>query len=193
MVVALATGCATGPESPGEPPPLVASDFRPTQIRQPALFVAVTLKGDWAEREKTAWPQDYEGLLLEGFNARAVLVKDVRSGAAGSTLDRRVALARAREVGADHAILVDARAVSETVTVCQEAGRPRRGQALVWRQTVEVLRASDGATRLAAGGGPALMVTDADVDCRTGQARRREPAAVMRDAVERLLSRLLGP
>ncbi|MGH7354426.1 MAG: hypothetical protein ACRELS_07635 [Candidatus Rokuibacteriota bacterium] len=191
-VATLGAGCAgRGGETAG-PPTRIATDFNPAQIRASALFVRVALEGAWTERDKTTLTHDYEGLLLEGFNARAVLVKDVESGGAKS-LDRGAALTRARAIGADHAILVDARAAREMVTVCQETGRQRRGQALVWRQNVEVLRASDGAARVQMTDSPALTATDAEVDCQTGRARRQDTSDVIRAAVEKLLSRLLGP
>lgn len=173
-----------------------ASDFRPAQIRQPVIVVRLVLgQTDLGERERAALPGEYEGALLEGLNGKAVLARDVRIlGAPDAKLDERAALARAREVGADHAILVEVRVARQVATACEETKRPRRGQATVWQQDVAVLRVSDGAARLRMIGSPGLTAMDVEIDCDTPKSsRRRQPAETIADAVERLLTRVFGP
>lgn len=189
----LAAGCA--PLGSG-PAPTRAPDFKPSEIRQPAVLVRVSVSpGQFDEREVPTVAGDYEGALLEGFNARAVLVRDVRrAGDGGPRFESGAALARAREVGADHAILVDVRVGREIVVVCRETRRPLRGPATVWSQDIEVLRARDGATRLRLVDDPALAVNDVEIDCDDPKsARRRPPLETLTRAVDRLLTRLLGP
>jgi hypothetical protein len=62
----------------------------------------------------------------------------------------------------------------------------------VLRQRVEVVRVSDGATRLRIVDSPSLDVPMIDVDCDTGRARDREINEMLSDGTERLLERLLG-
>src|SRR5437899_12203011 len=82
-----------------EPVPIRAADFRPAQIRQPAFLVRLTFAGH-SDREREALPVEYEGALLEGLNARAVLARDVQVVAGrNAKLDARAALARARAPG----------------------------------------------------------------------------------------------
>lgn len=188
----LAVGCASPPVTPT---PIRASDFRPGDIRQPAVFVRVSFgPGEFSERERASLPAEYEGALLEELNTRAILARDVRITAEPARLDVRAALLRAREVQADHAILVDAR-VSRAMTVfCRETRRPVRGPATVWSQEVEVARVSDGALRLTLTRGAALEVTDVDADCGDPkQSQRRGAAETIAQAVRRLLARVLGP
>ena len=193
-LVLLLAGCASGGGADG-PAPLRARDFAPAQIRQPLILVRLTL-GDveLGERDRAAVPGEYEGALLEGLNRRAVLARDVRVlGAREAGFDERRALARAREVGADHAILVDVRVAREVVTACAETRRPLRGSAIVWKQDVAVLRASDGSARLRLVGSPGMSALDTDVDCdKPRESRRRSRADIVDDAVDRLLGRLFG-
>lgn len=189
-VALLLSACAA---LPGGPAPTQAIDFTPTEIRRPAIFVRVNLApNQFGERERRALPQEYEGALLEGLNERAVLPKDVQLATEG-TLDASAALRRAREVGADHAILVEVRVARGETVFCRETRRPLRGLATVWSQEVQVLRTSDGAPRLTITRGPALTVTDIDIDCDDPKAsERRSTAETVTQAVRKLLARLLG-
>jgi hypothetical protein len=184
-LAALVTACA-GPARRAAPER--APDFRSVEVRQPAVVLRVTLAaGRFSDQEREALPATYEGALLDGLDARAVLPRDVQRG----TLDSGAALARARAVGADHAILVDLELTRGEPVFCREGQRPFRASATTWTQTVTVVRASDGATRLALAG-PALAVTDFDADCDDpGQSRRRSGAETATEAVTRLLTRLL--
>jgi hypothetical protein len=189
----LTAGCAstTGDR---HPPPIRATDFRPTEIRRPAVLIRLRLAElHLTERQAKTVPGDYEGALLEGFNTRAVLVKDTRVVSdRDPVIDTPSALARAREVAADTLVVVDAEAQRQTIVVCEDTPRPRRGQATVLRQRVEVVRVSDGATRLRIVDSPSLDVPMIDVDCDTGRARDREINEMLSDGTERLLERLLG-
>src|SRR5436309_9308401 len=186
---------ATACVSPGgvEPGPIRAADFRPTQVRQPAVVVRLAFAGQLSERE--ALPAEYEGALLEGLNTRAVLAKDVEILAQGDAkLDAHAALARARTLGADHAIVVDVRVATGEAIFCRESRRPFRARVTVWSQSVQVLRANDGAARLALPGDAGLTVTDLDADCEDPRASRRlATGEAIASAVARLLTRVVGP
>ena len=175
--------------------PTRATDFRPAQIRQPAVVVRLAYAGQLSDRERQAFPAEYEGALLEGLNARAVLAKDVQVlTGPGATLDARQALERARGLGADHAILVDVRVATGEALFCRERRRPFRAPATSWSQSVRVLRASDGAARLTIPEDAGLTVTDLDADCDNPRDSRRLPAGeAVASAVARLLTRVVGP
>src|SRR5437899_2862607 len=128
-----------------EPVPIRAADFRPAQIRQPAFLVRLTFAGQRSDREREALPVEYEGALLEGLNARAVLARDVQVVAGrNAKLDARAALERARALGADHAIVVDVRVSADEPIFCRGSRRPFRAPATVWSQSVQVLRTTGG-------------------------------------------------
>ncbi|OLB50902.1 MAG: hypothetical protein AUH99_08510 [Candidatus Rokubacteria bacterium 13_2_20CM_2_70_11] len=193
-VVALAVA-ACAPMRGVEPVPISAADFRPAQIRQPALVVRLAFGGQVSDREREVLPAEYEGALLEGLNTRAVLAKDVQVVAGrDAKLDARAALDRARALGADHAIVVDVRVTAGESIFCRESRRPFRAPATVWSQTVQVLRTSDGATRLTIPDDAGLAVTDFDADCDDPRASRRLPSGeAIASAVARLLTRVVGP
>jgi hypothetical protein len=168
-----------------------APDFRPIEVREPVVVVRVSLAaGRFSDREREVLPARYEGTLIDGLDARALPPRDVQRVTSGA-LDPRAALERARAIGADHAILVDVELSRGEPIFCQP-GRPFRASATVWAQTLIVLRASDGATRLTLTG-PALAVTDLEADCDDPrQSRRRSGSEAATEAVSRLLTRLLS-
>ncbi len=170
-----------------------AADFRPSEIRQPAVFVSVVIgPGDFSDRERAAAPEDYEGALLEGLNARAVLAKDVRL-VKTAKIDPRQALGRAREVQADHAILIAVRVEQSREIFCRQTRRPFAATVRIWSQELQVLRASDGATRLVVPPEDALSVADLEPSCDDPRvSRRRSPAETLNSAVDKLLTRLLS-
>src|SRR2546428_8498382 len=178
-----------------EPVPIRAADFRPAQIRQPAFVVRLAFAGQRSDREREALPVEYEGALLEGLNARAVLAKDVQVLAGDDAkLDAHAALERARTLGADHAIVVDVRVATGEMIFCRGSRRPFQAPVTVWSQSVQVLRSSDGAARLAIPEDAGLTVTDLDADCDDPRASRRLPTSdVIASAVARLLTRVVGP
>src|SRR2546425_3131047 len=81
-VLLLAAACASPPRESDSPKsaPARARDFRSTELRQPAVFVRVTLAtpGAFSDRDRSTLPVAYEGALLEGLNARAVLPRDAQ-------------------------------------------------------------------------------------------------------------------
>lgn len=195
-LAALVAGCASslGARDDRQAPVGVA-DTKPLEFRQPAIFVEVSASAaDLEARDRSTLGSDYEGALLEALNARAVAVRDVELLAdRGRRVDGRAAVARAREIGADAAILIKARVARETVTLCEETRRALRGQALVFHQDVEVLRASDGATRLRILDSPSLTAHEVEVDCDNPRgAVRRGVREAMNAAVAKLAKRLFG-
>lgn len=192
-LTALFTACAsldTGPV------PTRAVDFKPSEIRQPAVYVRLSFgPGEWNQGERAALPAGYESALLEGLNAKAVLARDVQMIPERDTrFDGPAAVARARTIGADHAILVDVRVSQGVATFCTKTSRPLRGPAMVLSQQVEVLRARDGAPRLRIIRGSGLGVASVEVDCDNPRdARRLTPEETLGAAVEKLLVRVFGP
>jgi hypothetical protein len=173
------------------------ADFKPEQIRVPVFFVRFEFASDFDAKERQAEITDYEGALLDGLNGRAVLAKDVVVlRERDAKLDAAAMLAKARLLGADHAVSVHVQAIRPAQPVfCDGTRRPFRAPATVWSQAVSVVRVSDGATRVAVpamSGG--LEVYDLDADCTNPrESRRRTPTEALNDAVTRLLNRIVGP
>jgi hypothetical protein len=193
LAFGLALAACAGPTSDTEAPgPAPASDFAPAQIRQPAVMLRVVVgMGDFAEHERSSLPAFYEGTLLEALDARAIPPRDAQRVTEGP-LDRRAAAARARDVGADHALLVDVRVERLELIFCRQGRRPFQAPTTVWAQTAEVVRASDGTSRLRVSG-PALTVSDLEPDCDNPRAsRRRSGGETVGEGISRLLRRLLG-
>lgn len=192
-LLAAALAACAGPlgDPAGERAAFRAPDFRAAEIREPAVFVRVALaSGAFEGRERIQLIAAYEGALLEGLDARAVAPRDAQRVVSG-TLDGPAALARARQVGADHAILVDVRVERAEPIFCRDGRRPFRAPATTWTQRLEVLRVSDGASRVVLAG-PALVVADVEPDCERPQAsHRRTSDETVLEGVSRLLTRLL--
>lgn len=172
--------------------PVTREPFRSATIRQPALFVRVEVgAGPWDERRRASLPGEYEGALVEALNARAVPIRDVQVVPSRERLDRKVAVTRAREVGADHALVVEADVRVAEVVFCGDTRRPFRARTTVWRQRLVVLRANDGA--MAFETDAPLEVPGLDPDCDTPrESRTRSAADQLSHAVDTLLARLLG-
>jgi hypothetical protein len=183
-------GCAHGAGAP-DPVPTTVSDYRPSQLRLTAVTVRVVVgpRADVPDRERASLPRAYEGALVEGLDGRAVVVRDVRSTTTAEP--PAVAAARAREVGADHAIVVDVRIEPDVVRVCEETSRPLRGRATVFKQHATIVRASDAAVRTAVD--VKVPGVEADCDAARPSVRSRTATATVLSAVERLLGRLLPP
>ena len=193
-LVLLAAGCAGG--LAGEPTPTTATDFRPAQIRQPMIVVRVTFgPGTYDPRERDILAGEYQGALLEGLNARAVLARDVEvRGERDRKPEARAAVARARELGADHVIAVEVQVARAETVFCRPERRPFYATVNVWRQGVEVARAADGALRVVVAQGSALDQTEFDADCENPRrSRRLAPREAIEAAVKKLLGRVLGP
>ena len=190
----LVAGCTLGAQrEPAATPTTRASDFRPAEVRQAVVLVRVVVGSTarLSERDRRELPAVYESALLEALDARAILVRDVRSvEARGALPEPGAAAARAREVGVGHALLVSLRVDEDVVRVCEEARRPLHGPAIVWRQEARVLRAADGGERLRA------EVTTADVEAECESPRpsvqRRGVQATTTAAVERLVGKIFA-
>jgi len=191
----LVAGCTLGSRDHSPTAPTTrANDFRPAQVRQAVLLVRVVVAStsELSERDRKELPALYESALLEALDARAILVPDVRSvEARGGVPESAAAAARAREVGVDHALVVDLRVEPDVVRVCEETRRPIEGRATVWRQAARVVRAADGGERLRA----EVTTPDVEADCEESRpsARRRGVQATATAAVERLVGKLLAP
>ena len=194
LLALLVAGCTLGPQR--EPAAIAttrASDFRPAEVRQAVVLVRVVVAStsELSERDRKELPALYESALLEALDARAILVRDVRSvEARGGVPESAAAAARAREVGVDHALVVDLRVEPDVVRVCEETRRPIEGRATVWRQAARVVRAADGGERLRA----EVTTPDVEAECDGPQptVQRRGMQAMTTAAVERLVAKIFA-
>jgi hypothetical protein len=186
----LATACAAA----GSPPALTrAPDYSAREIRQPALFVRVGDSPDLGDRERQALAASYEGALVEAFDERGVPPTDVQQVGPSASFEARGALARAREVRADYAIIVQLSVQRRDGIFCREGRRPFSATATVWSQGVQVLRVRDGAARMAVPPGQGLDVVDLEPDCANPRrSRLRDRAQMVASAVQVLTERILG-
>jgi hypothetical protein len=194
VLALVAAGCASTTSS--QPAPVTAADFKPEQIRRPVLLVRFVFPPGVEDKDRQTQRADYEGALLDGLNARAVLAPDVQLLPERETrADPETALARARALGADHAIYIQVRVGTLQAVFCGDSRRPFRAQAVAWSQMVSVLRVSDGARRLTVlGPGGGLEVYDVEPDCSNPRdSRRRTPTEAIDEAVAKLLDRVVGP
>lgn len=189
-VALLAAACTAA----GSPPRLMrAPDYAPREIRQPALFLHVGTGYDMAERERESLVATYEGALVEAFEERGVPPSDVQRLAPGDGAEPRRALARAREVRADYALIVELRVERRDTIFCRESRRPFLAPTTVWSQAVQVLRVSDGTSRMAVPPGQGLDVTEMDPDCANPRrSRLRDRTEMIASAVEAVAERILG-
>lgn len=179
----------------GAPPALTrAPDYSAREIRQPALFVQLDDRNDLGDREREALTARYEGALIEAFDERGVPPTDVQRVAPAARFEPRQALARAREVRADHAIIVHLSVERRETIFCRGSRRPFFAIATVWSQGVRVLRVRDGASRMDVPPGHGLDVTDIQPDCANPRrSRLRDRAEMIASAVGALAERILGP
>jgi hypothetical protein len=170
-----------------------APDYSAREIRQPAIFVRVAGWPDLNDREREALADTYEGALVEAFDERGLPPTDVQRVIPNERFDTRTALARAREVRADYVILVDLKVSRRDAVFCPESRRPFRAITTVWSQGVQVLRVSDGASRIAVAPGQALDVTEIEADCANPRrSELRDRAAMVAAAVQTLTQHVLG-
>ena len=188
--VLLAAACATS----GTPPPLMrAPDYTAREIRQPALFVRVGDSGDMTDRERESLAARYEGALVEAFDERGVPPTDVQRVTPGASFESRHALARAREVRADYAVIVELRVERRDAIFCRGSRRPFSAATTVWSQGVQVLRVRDGTSRMAVPPGQGLDVTEIEPDCANPRrSRLRDRTEMIASAVEAVAERILG-
>jgi hypothetical protein len=187
----LATACASRGSAPATLPR--ASDFSARQIRQPAMFIRVAGWPDLNEREREALADVYEGALVEAFDERGFPPTDVQRVVPGERFDSRMALSRARQVQADHVIVIDLTVSKREATFCTDSPRPFRAITTVWSQSAQVLRVSDEAPRMTIAPGGDLDVTELEADCATPRrSQPRDRAQMLATATQTLVQRILG-
>jgi len=190
-VALVAAACTTSRSSPASLPR--APDYSAREIRQPAIFVRVAGWPDLNDREREALADTYEGALVEAFDARGFPPTDLQRVVPGERFDTRIALARAREVRADSVIVIDLKVSRRDATFCADSRRPFRAITTVWSQGVQVLRVSDGASRVAVAPGEDLDVTELEADCANPRrSQRRDRAEMIASAIQALTQRVLG-
>jgi len=187
-LAAAACGVFSGP-----PPAQREPGFRADSVRRPAVFVRVSISQDFEEREWNRIGSEYQGAVEEALNRLGLLPVDTTFAAGAGQhplegLDRARPLARARETGAEHLLIVDARLARGRVTLCRESKQPRSGTAAFWEAGLEIRRASDGQPLLVKPG--AGRAVEVDVDCRTGQVTGRKSMDVM---IEESVDAVLAP
>jgi hypothetical protein len=186
----LATACGVG----SGPQPVRAPDWTPGEIRQPALFVRVGETYQLDRRERESLAARYEGALVQAFDERGVPPTDVQSLGPGAGSEPRHALARAREVHADYAVIVELRVEQRDAIFCRGNRRAFTATTTVWTQGITVLRTRDGTSRIALSPGQGLDVTEIEPDCANPRrSRLRDQSEMIASAVEAIAERLLGP
>lgn len=192
VIVLAGCGAASTGSEPRSPDVMSSKvPFDTRELRQPAVFVRVELgRGQFQDREAAALPSEYENLLLEGLNTRAVISRDLTVVPSKTPLDHRAAVARAREVGADHALLVDVTVSRVDLSYCRGSRGAFTAPALTVVQRVTVLRASDGAVRWQPR--ERLETAAIEPDCeKPRESRQRSRTETLQAAVDRLLTELL--
>src|SRR5215468_712031 len=189
----LFSGCGILGPSPSETP-LREPGFRASTIRRPALLVRVSVSDDLSQRERLRVPEDYEAAVVEGLDRMGILAVDATMvpptrARPLEALERAPALARAREAGAEHLVIVDARLSRGDLRHCQQAGRAVVGPTTYWDAALEIDRVSDGKQLLVEPPGPDTRVVDVDLDCKTGRLiRRRSMDEMITDSVGLVLA-----
>lgn len=189
-IALLAAACVSPGSSPVSMPR--APDYSARQIRQPAIFIRVAGWPDLNDREREALADTYEGALVEAFDERGVPPTDLQRVVPGERFDTRTALVRARQVHADHVIVIELKVSRRDATFCTDSPRPFRAITTVWSQGVQVLRVSDGASRVAVAPGQDLDVTELEADCANPRrSQRRDRAQMIASATQALTQRVL--
>ena len=188
-IALLVSACATA----GAPQLSRAPDFSGREIRQPALFVQVAETAALSDRERDQLAATYEGALIEAFEDRGVPPTDVQQVGPRGSMAPRTALARAREVQADYAIIVSLQVEKRDAIVCRNSRRPYSAVITVWGQGLQILRVRDGTSRIAIPPGQGLDVADLEPDCANPRrSRLRDRAEMIASAIEALAERVLG-
>lgn len=190
------TLCAQGCVTP-EPRAFRHPDFRPHEIRRPALVLQLSL-GEFSPREQNSIPDAFEIALLEGLNAEGILPVDVTllprrstSGTPSKGIDRRQALDRGRALHADVVVILDASLSRRDLVFCREERRPFVARATLWMLGAEALRVADGTRLLIEPLGPTLQLSDVEPDCGQGRIERRlSTQELLNLAVQKILALL---
>ena len=191
LAAGLLSACASGSSSDDivrEP------GFRASSIRRPALLVRVGVDETMSERERARIPEDYQAAIVEGLDRMGILLADVAMMPPGRSralqgIDRPPALARAREAGAEHLVMVDARLSRGELPHCQRGGRALISPTVYWDAALEIDRVSDGKRLYAEPPAEDTRVVDVEFDCRTGKLiRRRSMDELINDSVGLVLA-----
>lgn len=176
LALCLLSGCAAGSSSTTSG--LREPGFRASMVRRPAVVVRVSVSEELSQRERARIPEDYQAAVVEGLDRLGVLAVDVEVLPGGSNralvgIDRGPALARAREAGAEHLVIVDARLSRGDLSHCKQSGRARTGPTTYWDAGLEIDRVSDGKRLLVDPPAENLRAVDVELDCKTGRLIRR--------------------
>jgi len=191
LAAGLLSACASGSSSDDivrEP------GFRTSSIRRPALLVRVGIDETMSERERARIPEDYQAAIVEGLDRLGILLVDVATVPPGRSralqgIDRPPALARAREAGAEHLLIVDARLSRGDLAHCQRGGRALIGLTVYWDAALEIDRVSDGKRLYVEPPAEDMRVVDLELDCKTGKLiRRRSMDELINDSVGLVLA-----
>jgi hypothetical protein len=191
LATGLLSACASGSSSDDivrEP------GFRASSIRRPALLVRVGVDDTMSERERARIPEDYQAAIVEGLDRIGILLVDVAMvpssrGRALQGIDRPPALARAREAGAEHLVIVDARLSRGDLRHCQQGGRALIGPTVYWDAALEIDRVSDGKRLYVEPAAEDMRAVDVVLDCKTGKlVRRRSMDELINDSVALVLA-----
>jgi len=190
LTLSLLSGCASSTSSTA----LREPGFRVTTIRRPALLVRVNVADDVGQRERARIPEDYQAAVVEGLDRLGILALDVAVAPSGRSraldgIDRTSALTRAREAGAEHLVIVDARLSRGDLLHCKERGRRLVGPTTYWDAALEIDRVSDGKPLFVEPPGEELRAVDVELDCKTGRLiRRRSMDELINDSVGLVLA-----
>jgi len=191
LAAGLLSACASGSSSDDivrEP------GFRTSSIRRPALLVRVGIDETMSERERARIPEDYQAAIVEGLDRLGILLVDVAMVPLGRSrvlqgIDRPPALARAREAGAEHLVIVDARLFRGDLIPCQRGGRPLIVPTVYWDAALEIDRVSDGKRLYVDPPAEEMRAVDVEFDCKTGKLiRRRSMDELINDSVGLVLA-----
>ena len=192
VALCLLSGCASGSSTRSSP--LREPGFRATTIRRPALLVRVNVSDELGPRERARIPEDYQAAVVEGLDRLGILALDVAIAPPGRNraldgIDRGPALTRARETGAEHLVIVDARLSRGDLRHCTHAGRALVGLTTYWDAALEIDRVSDGKPLLVEPPAADSRAVDVEVDCKTGRLiRRRSMDELINDSVGLVLT-----
>lgn len=168
--------------------------FRASTIRRPALLVRVSVADDLSPRDRVRIPEDYQAAVVEGLDRLGILALDVALAPSGRSralegIDRASALTRAREAGAEHLVIVDARLARGDLRHCRESGRTLSGPTTYWDAALEIDRVSDSKPLLVEPAAEDLRAVDVELDCKTGRLiRRRSTEELINDSVGLILA-----
>src|SRR5262245_45244267 len=146
LAIGLLSACALGSSSDDivrEP------GFRASATRRPALLVRVAVDETLSDRERARIPEDYQAAIVEGLDRMGILLVDVATVSPSRSralqgIERPPALTRAREAGAEHLVIVDARLSRGDLRHCQRGGRALISPTASWAGALEIERRSGG-------------------------------------------------